>query len=86
MKSELDEAYDAWKEADAAARAIEAELEQVWDRYDSAMGEPPSDELMHEALRRRARANENLSVAIELMMEEKQIEGYPTERGRLGPE
>jgi hypothetical protein len=67
-----------------AARAIEAELEQVWDRYDSAMGEPPSDELMHEALRRRARANENLSVAIELMMEEKQIEGYRPNAGGSG--
>lgn len=80
MTSELDDAYDAWKKADAAARAVEANLESVWERYDCARGEPPSDQLVHEAWRLRARANENLSVAIELMMEEKKIEGYPSER------
>ena len=83
MTNELDDAYDAWKAADAAARCTEWELEAAWERYDCALGDPPQHELRHEALRRRARANEKLNVAIELMMELTKIESYPSERRSL---
>ncbi|GAB3757452.1 hypothetical protein GCM10028796_01610 [Ramlibacter monticola] len=80
MKNELDDAYDAWKAADAAARGIERELDAAWERYDCALGDPPPHEWRQEALRRRAFANERLNVAIELMMELTNIESYPSER------
>ena len=83
MTTELDDAYDAWKAADAVARGVEERVEAAWERHESARGEPPHFEEMQEALRLRARANEMLTLAIELVMEERAL---ATERdsSRLG--
>lgn len=63
----IDEAYDAWKEADAAAQALQRDVSRAWSRYDSGFGEAPArDQLLELACRRHAAADK-LAQAIELL-------------------
>ena len=63
----IDEAYDAWKEADAAARALEREVSELWHRHDTTSSPPPSREMMREAAWLRYDAREKLEQAIRLL-------------------
>jgi ferric-dicitrate binding protein FerR (iron transport regulator) len=58
------QAYEAWKVADAAARAAEGRLREAWDQFDRLGGEPPAPGLMAEVSRLRAVANDRLTVAM----------------------
>ncbi len=60
-------AFEAWKEADAAARLAENELEQAWKRYFLRESPAPIEELMREVGRRRKRADELLAAAIKAL-------------------
>lgn len=58
------EAHEAWKQADAEARAMELKLTAVWEQFEDKMGSPPGEELIQEVSRLRARANDKLTVAL----------------------
>ena len=67
MHDPIDDAYDAWKEADAAARVVQREVGDAWLRYDSGLGDPPSRELLREMAWLRHIAGEKLAHAIGLL-------------------
>ena len=60
-------AVEAWKTADAQARAAELRLKAAWDLYEARRDVPPSEDLMAEVARLRRLANEKLGVAMMLM-------------------
>jgi hypothetical protein len=60
-------AFEVWKSTDALARAAEDKLHAAWDSYDRKEGPPPSAELMADASRARALANNALTVAMKAM-------------------
>lgn len=64
MTQQAKQAYEAWKAADAAARAAEGRLREAWDLFDRHGGEPPAPHLMAEVSRLRAVANDRLTLAM----------------------
>lgn len=67
MNDAIDEAYDAWREADAAARAVQREVGDAWRRHHDKLGEPPSRERMREMAWLRHDAADKLRKAIDLL-------------------
>jgi hypothetical protein len=67
MHDPIDDAYDAWKQADAAARVLQCEVAEAWRRYDRGLGDPPSRDLLREMSWLRHVAGEKLGHAIELL-------------------
>jgi hypothetical protein len=63
----IDDAYDTWKAADAAARAIEREVHEAWRRHERGVGAPPSRGLLREMACQRHDAREKLRHAIGLL-------------------
>lgn len=63
----IDAAYDAWKDADAKARALLHEVSETWSRHDSGECEPPSSELLGKAKVLNQDAREKLASAIQLL-------------------
>ena len=66
-KGPIDEAYDAWKAADAAAQSLQRDVSRAWARYDSGSGEPPARQKLLELASLRHAAAEKLAHAIELL-------------------
>lgn len=60
------EAVEAWKRADAEAKAAEGRLRAAWDIYAYDRNQPPSADLMVEVSRLRGIANGKLAEAIRL--------------------
>ena len=60
-------AYNAWKEADEVACAKELELAQSWEAFDERKAGAPSSELLQEAYRLRAVANDKLTLALKAL-------------------
>ena len=67
--------YAAWKQADAAARALERQVRETWRRYERGVGAFPSAGLLREAASLRYAAREKLGDML----------GLPHEAGRLQP-
>ncbi|HET8748018.1 MAG TPA: hypothetical protein VFM98_20645 [Ramlibacter sp.] len=67
MKNPIDDAYDAWKEADTAARVLEREVGEAWRLYDSGKGTGPTRETLRELAWLRHVAAEKLAHAIGLL-------------------
>jgi len=65
----IDDAYDAWKEADAAARVLQRTVTETWDRYERGVGAPPSRDLLAESAWLRNTARERLEQAMLLLVE-----------------
>jgi len=63
----IEHAYDGWKDADAAARAIEREVKQTWRRYERGVGAAPSSALLREAACLRHAAREKLGEVVGLL-------------------
>lgn len=74
----IDAAYDAWKEADAAAGSLLREMREAWRRHARGSGEPPSGELVGRAARLRQEASARLASAIQLLHEAGIIQPSPT--------
>ena len=68
-------AYDEWKSADAAARAVEEQLARAWEDYFSRRGSAPTHTLIREVSRRRAVANDRLSHAMLAISESRSGDG-----------
>jgi hypothetical protein len=79
INDQIDDAYDAWKEADAAARLLQRALTDCWDRYERGVGGPPSRHLLAEAAWLRNAARERLEDAMVLLVEAGHIQ--PAEAG-----
>lgn len=60
-------AYEIWKLADSEARAVEANLAEVWQNFYDKNGGPPTADLMKEVSRLRAVANDKLTEALRIM-------------------
>lgn len=60
------EAVEAWKRADADAKAAEGRLKAAWDIYAHDRNQPPSADLMVEVSRLRGIANGKLAEAMRL--------------------
>jgi len=67
MNNAIDEAYDAWKQADAAARVLERQVSDAWRRHDLSSAAPPSRDLLRELAWLRHVAGEKLAHTIELL-------------------
>lgn len=67
MAERAKKAYEAWKLADAEARAAEARLKAAWEEYDANHRAPPTAELMADVSRLRAAANDKLTMAMLMM-------------------
>lgn len=67
MSNPIDDAYDAWKEADGEARELEHEVGEAWRLYDSGKGSGPAREKLRELAWRRHVAAERLAHAIGLL-------------------
>lgn len=63
----IDDAYDAWKAADAAARLIERDVHDTWMRYERGVSAGPSPGLLREAACLRMEARECLRHAVRLL-------------------
>jgi hypothetical protein len=57
-------ALEAWRTADAHARAAEGRLREAWNDYAAKHSAPPPKELVDDVSRLRAAANEKLTGAI----------------------
>ncbi|MEJ8835570.1 hypothetical protein [Ramlibacter sp. AN1133] len=73
----IDDAYDAWKAADAAARVIEREVQETWQRYERGVGAGPSRGLLREVACLRLEARDRLRHAIRLLHEAGYIQPVP---------
>ena len=60
-------AFGGWKDADAAARAIQREVNETWRRYERGVGAPPSSSLLREAACLRHAAREKLGEVVGLL-------------------
>ena len=80
INDQIDDAYDAWKEVDAAARLLQRALTDSWDRYERGVGGPPSRHLLAEAAWLRNAARERLEDAMLLLVEAGHIQ--PAQAGR----
>ena len=69
MTDPIDDAYDAWKEADAAARQVERAVDEAWLRHDRGLGAPPTKGMLRELAYLRQHAGEKLGEAIILLHE-----------------
>jgi hypothetical protein len=67
MHDPVDDAYDAWKMADAAVRAIERAVNEAWLRHDCGGGTPPARDQLRELAYLRQIATEKLRHAIVLL-------------------
>jgi hypothetical protein len=65
--NEIQQAIDAWKEADRAAAAAEKLVADASSRYFQRLGPPPSDEMVGDARMLRSLAQERLERAMRLM-------------------
>jgi len=65
----IDEAYDAWKEAEDAARLLQRAVADAWQRYERRVGGPPSRDLLAEAAWLRNAARERLADAVVLLVQ-----------------
>jgi hypothetical protein len=63
----IDDAYDAWKAADAAARLIERDVRDTWMRFQRGVSAGPSPSLLREAACLRHEARERLRHAVRLL-------------------
>ena len=63
----IENAYDGWKQADAAARTIEREVKDTWGRYERGVGAAPSSALLREAASLRYAARERLGEVVGLL-------------------
>lgn len=79
----IDDAYDAWREADAAARALEREVNETWSRYERGVGAAPSKGLLRDAACVRHDARERLSEVIGLLHDAGYIQPAPRRAMRL---
>jgi ferric-dicitrate binding protein FerR (iron transport regulator) len=64
MISRPGRAFEAWRDADTAAREAEQRLQHAWNDYALGAGAPPSRELIHEVSHLRRLAHERLTAAI----------------------
>ena len=71
MASDLRLALDAWKEADANARAAESLLRQAWSQYEQNRANAVPGELVRQVRELRAKANERLKMAVKLLNPER---------------
>ena len=71
MSYKAKKAFDEWKEADAAARLAEMELEAAWKKYFLRESPAPIESLMTEVGRRRKIADERLRAAIQVVADTK---------------
>jgi len=67
MPGKVQKAVDSWRDADAAARAAEAQLKAAWDEHALGEAAPPSAEMLEEVSRLRSIANHKLTTAMMLM-------------------
>jgi hypothetical protein len=58
------QAFDEWRSADEAARSAERLLQRAWNGYALGQGSPPSNELIHDVGRLRAKAHDKLTNVI----------------------
>jgi hypothetical protein len=65
----IDDAYESWKAADAAARVLEREARETWLRFERGVGAGPSSGLLREVACLRHEARERLSHAVRLLHE-----------------
>jgi hypothetical protein len=63
----IDDAYDAWKAADAAARVLERDAQETWLRFERGVGAGPSPGLLRDVACLRQEAREKLRHAIRLL-------------------
>ena len=78
------QAFESWRKADQAARAVERDLQRAWDDYASGRGAPPSRELIQEVTKLRSAAQVELSTAISVVDDEVELRrrpGPPASRG-----
>lgn len=69
MTDRLTAAIDAWRQADAEARAAENLLAQAWEDFDARRGPPVSAQLIAQVARLRDQANDRLTVALSLLQQ-----------------
>lgn len=65
--------YAAWKQADAAARALERQVKDTWSRYERGVGGFPSLGLLRDAAALRYQAREKLGDVVGLLQEAGQL-------------
>lgn len=89
MNDAIDEAYDAWKKADGAARALDREVSGAWQAHECGAGEPPTRDMLREAAWLHHDAREKLAHAIRLLHDAGLIQPSSATvrltRGRLPP-
>ncbi|GAB3648610.1 hypothetical protein [Ramlibacter alkalitolerans] len=78
----VDDAYDAWKAADAAARATERAVGEAWLRHDRGEGTPPARDQLRELAYLRQIAIEKLKHAIVLLHDAGHIQPAGLTAGR----
>jgi hypothetical protein len=64
----VDEAYDAWRQADEIARELERKIGEAWARHERGAGAPPSRDVLHELAWLQYAAGEKLQGAISLLI------------------
>jgi ferric-dicitrate binding protein FerR (iron transport regulator) len=64
MISRPGQAFEAWRDADTAAREAEHRLQEAWGDYALGTGSPPAKDLIQEVARLRRVAHEKLTAAI----------------------
>jgi ferric-dicitrate binding protein FerR (iron transport regulator) len=61
------QAYEAWQQADQAARSAEQRMKDAWIDHEQRRGTLPTTELMAEVSRLRSMANDKLTLAMVAM-------------------
>jgi len=79
----IENAYDGWKHADAAARVIEREMTETWRRFERGVCAPPSSALLREAASLRHAAREKLGEVMALLHWAGAVQGASAARGAL---
>ncbi|MDB5956256.1 hypothetical protein [Ramlibacter sp.] len=69
INDRIDDAYDTWKEVDAAARLLQRAVTDAWERYERGVSGPPSRDLLAESAWLRNAARERLEDAMLLLVE-----------------
>lgn len=67
MSGHTNEAFSAWKSAEAAARETERRLASAWQQFERTLKDPPGDELFAELRQRKALASERLADALKVL-------------------
>ena len=62
--SDTRQALEAWKRADAEARAAESRLLAAWELYEKHLVSAPGEDLLRQIAQLRGQANEKLSLAM----------------------